>query len=282
MQKNVYLCLIALAIAAFGCAPTTVTVHENTYHAPAPPPQEVTYQSFYDELSPYGTWIDYPGAGYVWSPAVDASFQPYSTNGHWVYSNEGWIWASNYSWGWAPFHYGRWFYEDGYGWLWKPGSQWAPAWVTWGRSGNYYGWAPLPPQGEINVSYTPPAQAWVFVPQEHITKPNVHEYVVNKVNNTTIVKNVTIINNITNVTNKTTTVNNIHNNVVVNRGPQVTEVERVTNNHVQVYNINEHNKPAITVVNNNTVNIYRPVMREHLMQGNRPMPKNVQPYQHRN
>ena len=27
--------------------------------------REVSYQTFYDELSPYGRWIDYPGQGYV-------------------------------------------------------------------------------------------------------------------------------------------------------------------------------------------------------------------------
>jgi hypothetical protein len=33
------------------------------------PDTTVSYQTFYDELSPYGKWVDYPGYGYVWSPA---------------------------------------------------------------------------------------------------------------------------------------------------------------------------------------------------------------------
>src|SRR3569833_588337 len=69
-----------------------------------------TDQVFYDELSPYGSWIDYPDYGYVWAPAVDNDFRPYATNGSWVYSDYGWTWASGYDWGWATFHYGRWFY----------------------------------------------------------------------------------------------------------------------------------------------------------------------------
>jgi hypothetical protein len=44
------------------------------------PDTTVTYQTFYDELSPYGKWIDYPGYGYVWSPA-EPDFRPYYTNG---------------------------------------------------------------------------------------------------------------------------------------------------------------------------------------------------------
>src|ERR1035437_7764539 len=83
--------------------------------------ENVNFQVFYDELSPYGQWIDYPDYGYVWLPNVDSDFRPYDTNGYWVYSDYGWTWVSNYSWGWAPFHYGNWFYDGSYGWLWEPG-----------------------------------------------------------------------------------------------------------------------------------------------------------------
>ena len=66
---------------------------------------EVSYQTFYDELSPHGRWIDYPQYGYVWVPNAGPSFRPYSTNGHWVWTDGyQWMWVSNYSWGWAPFH----------------------------------------------------------------------------------------------------------------------------------------------------------------------------------
>jgi hypothetical protein len=33
--------------------------------------EDVSLQSFYDELSPYGTWIQDPQYGYVWRPDVD-------------------------------------------------------------------------------------------------------------------------------------------------------------------------------------------------------------------
>ena len=52
------------------------------------PADSVTYQQFYDALSPYGHWIDYPGFGYAWSPDV-ADFSPYVTNGFWVNTNLG-------------------------------------------------------------------------------------------------------------------------------------------------------------------------------------------------
>src|SRR5204863_8604644 len=82
----------------------------------------VTYQTFYDDLSPYGEWIDNPEYGYVWSPDMGPDFRPYSSGGHWVWSDEyDWMWVSDYDWGWATFHYGRWFYDPYYGWLWLPG-----------------------------------------------------------------------------------------------------------------------------------------------------------------
>ncbi|MEI7662892.1 MAG: DUF6600 domain-containing protein, partial [Bacteroidota bacterium] len=67
----------------------------------------VSFQVFYNELSPYGSWIENPQYGYVWVPDVSPGFIPYSTNGYWVFTDEGWTWVSNYAWGWAPFHYGR-------------------------------------------------------------------------------------------------------------------------------------------------------------------------------
>jgi len=69
---------------------------------------DITYQTFYDDLSPYGDWIYYPEYGYVWQPDMGPDFRPYSTGGHWVWSDEyEWMWVSDYDWGWAPFHYGR-------------------------------------------------------------------------------------------------------------------------------------------------------------------------------
>src|ERR1700734_1893031 len=145
-MKNTIYTIVLMTILLSSCGPTYVTV-QNPPPPPSQPvsPQPVSYQVFYDDLSPYGQWIDYPGYGYVWMPDAGPDFKPYATNGHWVYSDEGWIWASDYEWGWATFHYGRWFFDPSYGWMWIPGNEWAPAWVNWRQNSDYYGWAPLGP-----------------------------------------------------------------------------------------------------------------------------------------
>ena len=104
----------------------------------------IDYNTFYNQLSPYGQWIDYPEYGRVWR-CNESGFRPYYNNGYWVYSDYGWTWVSDYPWGWAPFHYGRWAFLSGYGWVWVPGYEWAPAWVSWCGADDYYGWAPLGP-----------------------------------------------------------------------------------------------------------------------------------------
>ena len=94
--------------------------------APAPvqmaastPPPDVGY--FYNDLAPYGTWVDLPGSGWCWQPTVittTVGWQPYCHGGHWAYTDAGWFWASDYTWGWAPFHYGRWQLHPTAGWVW--------------------------------------------------------------------------------------------------------------------------------------------------------------------
>ena len=42
-------------------------------------PADVNFQVFYDQLSPYGQWINYQNYGYVWLPDVGSDFVPYST-----------------------------------------------------------------------------------------------------------------------------------------------------------------------------------------------------------
>jgi len=256
-MKKILYAILSIVFVSTACHPTYV-VQNDPAPAPAPPPAEVSYQAFYDQLSPYGHWIDYPGYGYVWMPNVGPDFKPYSTNGYWVYTDMGWTWASNYNWGWAPFHYGRWFYEGGYGWMWIPGHEWAPAWVSWRTNTDYYGWAPLGPSVNVNVSmgaYNPPSNYWSFVPHQYIASPHINNYYVNEARNVTIINNTTVINNVTYNNVNNTTINNNRN--IYRSGPDPREVERASGSQLRPVEIRESNRPG-EQLNNNQYSLYRP------------------------
>ncbi len=125
-------------------------------------PQTVVYEVeqpvayFQPVLAPYGTWVDIAPYGLCWQPSVavvNTGWRPYGDRGRWLYTDNGWYWQSDYSWGWAPFHYGRWHRHSHYGWVWTPGGTWGPAWVSWRRSSDYCGWAPLPPAARYRSGF---------------------------------------------------------------------------------------------------------------------------------
>ena len=212
----------------------------------AQPGYSVPVDAFYNELAPYGQWTRYPGYGNAWIPNAGPDFQPYATGGHWVLTEYGNTWVSDYDWGWAPFHYGRWLYDPAYGgWLWIPDTEWAPAWVSWRSGGGYYGWAPLGPGVNININI--PAPYWTFVPQIYITSPNLYGYYVPRTRATYIYQNTTYINNVYR-----------YNNRSFNYGPPRGDIERATRRNVQVYRIEQLNRPGRSVVGNGSVGFYRP------------------------
>lgn len=219
-------------------------------------PSEVTYQAFYDALSPYGNWINYPGYGNAWIPGAGPAFQPYATNGHWVYTDYGWTWASDYSWGWAPFHYGNWLHDGNYGWVWIPGYQWGPAWVTWRRTTGYYGWAPLgPAYGPLYGSYQIPVNQWVFVPQQYITSPYLNRYYIEPGRNSQLMPGSTV----------------IRNGARGSRagGPPVREVQQATHAPVRTFHVSDAGQPEAAQVSGNRLQVYRPRISSNGKRNNR-------------
>jgi hypothetical protein len=225
--------------------------------------QPGTYQVFYDNLSPYGTWVDHPIYGSVWIPypnQVPPDFTPYATAGHWVYTDYGWTWASDYPWGWATFHYGRWDFDYEYGWFWVPGYEWAPAWVSWRRSPGYYGWAPLRPG--VGERYPDENDRWIFVDERYVASPYVYRHYEDRRQNVTIINNSTVI--------------------VISRqpgatyvgGPDRVEVQGVTHRQVNVVRIQTTDQPGGRV-SGKELQIYRPEVREPGPNEPKPAPKNL-------
>jgi len=222
------------------------------------------FQIFYDDLSPYGQWIDYPNYGYAWVPNAGADFVPYSTGGHWIWTDYGWTWASDYDWGWAPFHYGRWQDDSYYGWVWIPDNDWAPAWVSWRTSPGYYGWTPLAPGISFNMAignYNPPIDRWIFLPERYMGRNDIRTYYQPRQNNQTYFKNSRVINN--------TYVDNSRHTTYIS-GPRREDVQRVTGTEIKPFTIRDNSTPGQRI-NNTELNIYRP----HISRGTNDRPLKI-------
>ena len=241
MKRILKAFLIATIVLLFGAVQNKTSAQVSV---------NVSFQSFYDDLSPYGDWISYPEYGYVWRPDNRYNdFQPYRSEGHWAWSDDGWLWVSDYEWGWAPFHYGRWVYDSYEGWLWVPDYEWAPAWVVWRGGDDYYGWAPMSPGISINLylgnRYNVPSNYWCFAPSRYITSPHLSNYYIDRGRNTTIF-------------NHTTIINNYSSNRGYVIGPSRNEVERYTGSRISPVRIRESQRAGRTIIRNDEVSIYKP------------------------
>lgn len=228
----------------------------------------ISFQVFYDELSPYGLWVDYPNYDYVWIPNVDAYFAPYSTAGQWVLTGYGWTWVSAYSWGWAPFHYGRWDYDDYYGWFWVPDSEWGPSWVVWRKAHGYYGWAPMSPGMNIAMNFNSryeDLKHWNFVQYSDFGKSNIDNYYVNTFTHRKIIRNSSVINNKNNDNRRNTT---------YIFGPPLQQAQRITGRTFRSVEIRDYNKPG-QVLDNNRLELYRPLVESNRVINQRCAPSEI-------
>ena len=179
----------ALVLLVSGCA----GAYQETYVRASvrSPGSAVSVSYFYDELSPYGRWVDYAPYGWCWTPYdLSPGWRPYSA-GSWVYTDVGWTWASSEPWGWAAYHYGRWQFDRDYGWIWVPGTVWGPAWVAWYQSDEWVGWAPLPPGDRVDITVSVnveaiPSQHWCFVDRQHFVDRNLQPAVVSGARNASL------------------------------------------------------------------------------------------------
>jgi len=244
---------------------------------------EVSFQSFYEELSPYGEWImmtkeeiekalkDGEGQAFsadfdlfqenadnpvfLWRPSIASrDWHPY-LNGRWEYTDQGWMWVSNYDWGWAPYHYGRWLRSKHYGWLWMPGYVWAPSWVVWRVSDNHIGWSPLSPSAiwKSDVGITPEnyktggrSYDWVFIQKSKFADPILESNIVPKTENKSIIsKSVPIVGI------------KSDNGKVVSSGPDVTEVEKFVGRKIEQKSIKPTNEKRVALVGQKNIQVYQ-------------------------
>lgn len=244
-----------IAVFIIICTYECVTMHRSSAQV------NVSFQLFYDDLSPYGQWVDYANSGYVWIPNAGPGFSPYATAGHWVYTEYGWMWVSDYSWGWAPFHYGRWNYEPSFGWMWLPDNVWGPAWVSWRSSPGYYGWAPM----GHGRDYDNDNDRWTFVKHNDIDKNDINRVYIDRSQNITIIKNSTHITN---------TYNDNKRNTTYVAGPGRDDVQKNTGRSVKPTVVQDNDKPGQSV-SNGQMKIYRPQVQKENATGQKPAPAKV-------
>lgn len=200
----------------------------------------VSFGLFFDQLSPHGVWVRHSQYRNVFCPTgVDARWRPY-TEGRWVYlSDYGWYFQSEEPFAWATYHYGRWFDDAELGWCWVPGTQWAPAWVSWRRSDNVVGWAPLPPEGEGYVVTREvsrqdlPEAYWVFVPTQSFIEPNLSVNIIFGSDEPDYYVNSEYLGPVV-----------VEGDVVVNNVIEVTYIEQQINQEVTVYNVEQASEPT--------------------------------------
>ena len=201
----------------------------------------ISFSLFYDGLDDHGDWVSHDG-DYVFVPVIaDRDWQPY-TKGHWIYARGyGWTWVSDEPFGWATYHYGRWGFEEEIGWYWVPGKRWAPAWVSWRRSGNHVAWAPLAPHrgGDDDISITVnvdsiPDYYWVAVPSRSFLEINLNVVIIDDdrerrriVNDTEFVGSV-----------------QVENNIIVNNVIDINFVEKNTDKKVTEVEVTQTDDPA--------------------------------------
>jgi hypothetical protein len=216
---------------------------------------------FYDDLSPYGDWVEMPDYGWSFAPRVDHDWRPY-TRGQWIWTEDGWYWDSDEHFGWAAYHYGRWVNHRYYGWIWVPGTEWAPAWVSWRHGNGYTGWAPLPPRamwrtriglsiGGLEIDAYIGTRDYNFVPDRSFVDRGLYQRVLPPT------QNVTIINVTNNVTNYT-----VVNERIVNGGVSIVNVERAVGRSVpRARTVEVDRANAARRGGQDEVSVYRPSVR---------------------
>src|SRR5438552_11878286 len=206
------------------------------------------YSTFYTKLEPHGAWLETADYGYVWQPREAESSQnwrPYA-NGRWVYSDAGWTWISEESFGWATYHYGRWTRLRGIGWVWVPGQQWAPAWVSWRKSNDYVGWAPLPPEARFDqrTGIHNWSDNYYDIGPDQYCFVATGEFGAQRAESTILPpeRNVAIVNQTTNVTNIT-----YNNTTIVNEGPNYDEVRAQSREPMQRFRLERNASVDVNV-----------------------------------
>ncbi len=224
---------------------------------------DVSFDFFYDSLSPYGEWIEVGDYGSCWRPSrVDADWSPYS-DGYWSYTDGGWTWVSYEDFGGIVYHYGRWVQVEDEGWCWVPDDEWAPAWVSWRSNDDYVGWAPLPPEARwrrdtgisvwVDATYDIGPSRYNFCRVQNFGEPYLRPHIISRFENPTIIISTS------NVTNISYYEGGGYGGLVHCGGPSFLVVNRFVNRPIPALKLVRNTN--ITNINIKQVNVFNSVQR---------------------
>jgi len=249
--------LFAAAVLAAGCAGTYQDESSDSQYGADY--GDAAY--YYDDLAPYGTWVNVSPYGWSWCPLdIPVGWRPYSV-GYWADTNWGWMWMSEDPWGYTPYRYGRWAFDTYYGWIWIPGDVWAPSWVAWRYGDGWVGWAPLPPEAGWSAgaglswgANDPGRQidrfGWCFAPERDFPATRVRLRVEPAGRNVTLLR----------VTKDVTDYEDV-NSVPVNRGLRRETIERSIGRSIPEYRVVDSETRARSrtpVIRGQDIEVYRP------------------------
>jgi hypothetical protein len=197
---------------------------------------------------------------FVWKPSADLAvvrvegvapvYTPY-VNGQWINTDAGWYFKAPTPAEEIVHHYGRWVDSPADGWLWVPGRVWAPAWVDWMENETDIAWAPVPPSAYIvNNNIIVPLiekEQYVVVEKKHFMQPQLYKYMYNENKNKIMIQEMTKTGGIM-VKNKT----------VINKGPEVIDIEKYWGNKIDVVKINKVKIKNDAKYSDNEFYIYAP------------------------
>jgi hypothetical protein len=208
---------------------------------------------FFDALAPHGKWSRHGKYGYVFIPAVDRDWAPY-TEGRWIWTDHGWYWQSDEPFAWAVYHYGRWLYIEDVGWVWVPGTRWGPAWVSWRRSDDYVGWAPLPPvrdgyvvDVDVDIDIDIDISYWHFVEAPRFLEPDLVIVIIDARDRPEIYERTEFVGTV-----------KVENNIIVNNVIDIDFIEKETKQEVTVHKIESVDKPDAVGVKEGSVEVFNP------------------------
>lgn len=202
---------------------------------------------------------------FVWRPANELASEmikgsneyiPYN-NGQWIYTDEGWYFKANTPQEELTSHYGRWTQDEELGWIWLPGKTYSPAWVDWRQNDDYVAWAPVTPGKYIENDAVKiddiNENRYTIVEKKHLIEPSVYKYRYQYVEN----KNKIMIKEMT----KTDGII-IKDKKVINKGPDVTDIEKKSGKKIEQIKINKVNKKEEAGLKGNSINVFVPELKK--------------------